>query len=59
MAKENKTMSAEEKKWQAEDDLRALVRAKEIMSDKARHKAATDLARDQLKATKQVITDKG
>jgi len=33
-------MIISDKKWQAEDDMRTLARAKEIESDKTRHAAA-------------------
>lgn len=41
---------AERKRWQAEDDLRTLSRAKEIERDAARMKAVRALAKEQLKA---------
>lgn len=42
--------AAEQKRWQAEDDLRTLQRAKEIESDRARVSAARKVANDQVKA---------
>lgn len=46
------SMSADEKRWQAEDDMRTLIRAKEIKADKARLKRALKMADEQLKELK-------
>lgn len=46
----------EESRWQAEDDLRTLLRAADIRADKARYKAAMAEAKrqaDQLAKVKQ------
>lgn len=54
MAKKSKAnrvvgiMPATERKWQAEDDLRTLVRAAEIRKDPKRFKAAQAAAKEQL-----------
>lgn len=42
------SLAAMDKKWQAESDLRTLVEARKIRNDKARFKAATDLAKQQM-----------
>lgn len=42
-------ISAEEKKWRAQDDLRTLKQAAEIAADKARHGAAKRIAADEAK----------
>ncbi len=39
-------MSAEEKRWQTEDDARALLRAEEVKSDKSRYAAARAALRE-------------
>lgn len=44
----------EDKKWRAQDDLRALQRAKEIESDKARMAAAKAVAKEQMDALSKV-----
>lgn len=44
----------EDQKWRAEDDLRALQRAKEIESDKSRMKAAKNIAKEQLNNLKKI-----
>lgn len=44
-------LSADEKKWRAEEDARTLARAKEIKSDKARFKAALKAAERMFKDT--------
>lgn len=40
-------ISAEEKKWRTEDDLRALCRAEEIKRDPARLKACKAMAKER------------
>lgn len=45
----------EDQKWRAEDDLRALQRAREIESDKSRMKAAKAVAKEQLNALKKCL----
>jgi ribosome assembly protein YihI (activator of Der GTPase) len=52
---ESKSHEAREKKWQAEDDLRTLQRAKEVESDKARMKAAKALAQEQMNNLKKCM----
>lgn len=47
-------MSAEEKRWQAQDDLRTMQRAAEISSDQQRMKAAQSEAQKQIKALQKV-----
>jgi hypothetical protein len=44
-------------KWQAEEDLRTLQRAKEIQSNAARIKNAKKIAQDQTEALKKTIED--
>ena len=43
-------MSADEKRWRTEDDLRTITRAREIQRDPARMKAVRALAAEQLKS---------
>lgn len=45
---------AEERRWQAEDDLRTLTRAMEIKNDKARYRRAMAMAKEQLAALQKV-----
>ncbi len=45
----------EDQKWRAEDDLRALQRAREIESDKSRMKAAKAVAKEQLNTLKKCL----
>jgi len=45
-----------DKNWQAEDDLRTLVRACEIRKDGKRHAAAKALAKQQLAELKKIST---
>lgn len=48
-------MTAEEKRWQAEDDARTLARYQELLSDKTRLNAAKKEAKSQAEQlTKQV-----
>lgn len=51
-------MSAQEKKWQAEDDLRVMQRAEQIKSDPTRMKAAQREANSQVKALQKVVGKK-
>ena len=44
----------EDQKWRAEDDLRALQRAREIENDKARLKAAKAIAKENMAALKKI-----
>lgn len=48
------SMRAEEKKWQARDDLHTLKRAAEIQSDPSRMKAAKSEAQQQMKMLQTV-----
>lgn len=48
------TSVKENDKWRAEDDLRALQRAAEIQSDKARMTAAKAIAKEQMNALQKV-----
>lgn len=43
-------MSAEDRRWQAQDDLRTLQRAKEIQGSRARMAAAKKEATEQVRA---------
>ena len=45
---------ADRQKFEAEDDVRTLVRASEIRSDKARLKRATAMAKKQLQTLKEI-----
>jgi len=49
------TYAKEDQKWRAEDDLRALQRAREIESDKSRMKAAKAVAKEQLNTLKKCL----
>lgn len=51
-------MSAEEKSWRAQDDLRTLQQAAKIQADAARVKAAQAEAQSQIKALVQVSKKK-
>jgi hypothetical protein len=44
----------EDQKWRAEDDLRALQRAKEIESDSSRMKAVKNIAKEQMSNLKKI-----
>jgi len=44
----------EDKKWRAQDDLRALQRAEEIRADKARMSAVKSCVTEQLSALKKI-----
>lgn len=46
---------ADEKRWKAESDLRTLIDAEKIKADKARFKAAMDMADEQKKALGKVL----
>lgn len=46
--------SAEDRKWQAQDDLRTLQRAQEIQADKSRLQAAKVEVRNQMAALSKV-----
>lgn len=48
-------MSAEEKRWRAEDDTRALMRAEEIKADAARLKACQEHAKKQATALTKAV----
>lgn len=51
-------MSAQERQWRAEEDLRTLQRAQEIQVDKSRKAAAASLARKQMAALSKVARKK-
>lgn len=46
--------SEEDKKWRAQDDLRALQRAEEIRADKSRMSAVKSCVSEQLKTLKKI-----
>ena len=46
--------TSDDQKWRAEDDLRALQRAREIENDKARLKAAKAIAKENMAALKKI-----
>lgn len=48
------TLTAEDKKFQTEDDLRTLRRAKEIQNSPARVKAAEDMAEKEIKILNEI-----
>ncbi len=50
--------TAEDKKWEAEDDLRTLRRAKEIQDSPSRVKAATKVAEEEIKALNDLTKSK-
>lgn len=50
----DKDYEAREKKWRAEDDLRALQRAEEIRRDKSRMSEVKKCANEQMKALKTI-----
>lgn len=47
-------MSADERKWRAEDDLRTLTRANEITADASRMRAARSMHRQQMRSMQKV-----
>lgn len=47
-----------EKRWRAEDDLRALQRAEEILKDAARMREAKKIAQEQMEALQKVVKKK-
>jgi hypothetical protein len=51
-------MIISDKKWQAEDDMRTLARAKEIESDKTRHAAAKKQAEAKIKEMQSIVAKK-
>lgn len=53
-----KASQNEEKKWQAEDDLRTLLNAAEIRKDKARMAAAMKVAAEKKKAMESIAKQK-
>ena len=53
-----KSNAAMEKKWQAEDDMRTLTRAKEIEADRARMAAAKKVAEQKIKEMQSVVSKK-
>lgn len=50
--------AAQERKWQAESDLRTLKSAAEIQADKSRVKAAQNEAQNQMRALQNVTKGK-
>ena len=44
----------EDKKWRAQDDLRALQRAREIEADKARMQAVKSIAQEEMTKLKKI-----
>lgn len=50
----SKSYVDEDKKWRAQDDLRALQRAEEIRKDKERMKAAKECAKEQMNNLKDI-----
>lgn len=56
MAK-NATPSKEMNDWQVEEDLRTLIRAKEVEKDPKRMKAAQDLAKKKMMEVAAVASD--
>ena len=46
----------DEKKWQAEEDMRVLTRAKEIEADRARMAAAKRVAEQKIKEMQKVVS---
>ena len=56
IVKETATEKADREKFEAEDDVRTLIRAGEIRKDKARMKRAVVMAKSQLKTLKEVTS---
>lgn len=54
-----RAMSAEEKKWQIEDDLRTLTRAEEIRRDKSRMDACKALAKERMEEMQAMMASGG
>ena len=52
--KETASEKADREKFEAEDDVRTLIRAGEIRNDKARLKRATAMAKKQLQTLKEI-----
>lgn len=52
--KSNSEYDAREKRWRAEDDLRALQRAEEIRGDKSRMSEVKKCATEQMNALKKI-----
>jgi hypothetical protein len=57
MATKKSGLSAAEIDWQTEDDLRTLVRAREIEKDPKRMKAAQELAKKKMVEVAAVASD--
>ena len=51
---DNPAEKAEQQKFEAEDDVRTLVRAGEIRKDRSRMKRATAMAKKQLQTLKEI-----
>ncbi len=51
-------LSAEDKKWRAENDVRTLIEAEEIKADPERYKAAIKAGRAQASAIRKVTSAK-
>lgn len=56
--KSNAIPAFDERKWQAEDDMRTLTRAKEIEADRARLAAAKKVAETKIKEMQSVVAKK-
>jgi hypothetical protein len=56
--KSNSIFGFDEKKYQAEDDMRTLTRAKEIEADRARLAAAKRVAETKIKEMQSVVAKK-
>lgn len=52
--KETASEKADREKFEAEDDVRTLIRAGEIRNDRGRIKRATAMAKEQLKTLKEI-----
>ena len=51
-------MAKDDKRWQAEDDLRTLTRADELRNDKSRMSRVSQLAKEQIAAAKKFTEGK-
>lgn len=51
-----RSMRSEEAKWQAEDDVRTLMRAQEIQADRARMARAASIAKQKAAEASRVAT---
>jgi hypothetical protein len=53
-AKGDPTPTAEQKRWEAEDDMRTLVRAEQIKADRGRMSRVKSVAREQARTAAKI-----